>query len=99
GADGLSFVITRTTNRRHDRVDSGSLVVRARGRQRTFSGPRIAVSTTLGTYQLTRRLPGSLAALHQDHSAPLLPRTAVISVNNGQDWVRIEFRGQSAMQL
>jgi hypothetical protein len=99
GADGLSFVITRTTNRRHDRVDSGSLVVRARGRQRTFSGPRIAVSTNLGRYQLTRRLPGSLAALHQDHLSPLLPRTAVIAMDNGQDRVRIEFRGESAMQL
>jgi len=48
---------------------------------------------------VSRRLPGALAALHQDHARLQLPRRLLIRASDGIDHVTVEFTGREAAQL
>jgi hypothetical protein len=96
---GPAFVLTRTTDRSHRRKDEPMLVVQAGDRRRTFVGPGVKVTCHGRLDGPLRRLPGALAALHQDRSSPRLPGAVLVTGSDGVDRVVLEFRGSAAAQL
>jgi hypothetical protein len=98
-APGAAFVFSRTTDRAHRKLGQPSLTVRADDKRRTFAGPAIEVSYSgeLGT--VSRRLPGALAALHQDLIHVRLPKHLRLAADDGFDQVSLAFTGQDAVQL
>jgi hypothetical protein len=75
------------------------LTVRAGQVRRTFIGPAIQVDLSTGGLPGVRRLPGALAALHQDRLTPMVPTSLRIVANNGVDDVAIEFVADGATQV
>jgi hypothetical protein len=98
GPNGAAFVLSRTSDRAHRVFGNTSLVVQAEGKRRTFAGTAVSL-TYSGTLPIARRIPGALAALHQDHAQLKLPGSLQISADDGIDHAHLEFSGQSAVQL
>lgn len=95
----VTIVMSRATNRAHTRETGTSVVVDAGGERRTFSGHRVDIRYDGHCALPLRRLPGALAALHQDRRAPHLPALIVVRADDGVDRVAIEFRPRAAAQL
>ena len=97
--DGATFVIARTTNRAHTQLSKLMLIMQVGSERRTMSGTSIEVTYRGELSSVSRRLPGAMAALHQDRAQPALPRTLMIRANDGIDTLEIEFSGRDALQL
>jgi hypothetical protein len=96
---GPVFVLSRATDRDHRNCGCPSLSVRAGDQRRTFTGPSTVVEYS-GELDVTlRRLPGAMAALHQDRSRPSLPNQVRVRANDGFDEVKLEFTAHAAAQL
>jgi len=98
-APGPALVFTRTTDRAHREFGQPLLTVRAAGTRRTFVGSAVGVVPGMLHVSRVRRLPGGLAALHQDRLAPALPASMRITASDGIDDVEIEFIAEGATQL
>jgi hypothetical protein len=98
-APGAAFVLSRLTDSTHRRLGTTSLAVRAEGTRRTFAGPSMKIEYD-GTLEVSmRRVPGALAALHQDRAQPRLPKTLRIEARDGVDRLTLEFEARAALQL
>lgn len=93
-----TLVFARTTDRAHRRgepfllVDSGAV-------RRHFSRGDIAVKFA-GRFDLAlHRVPGAMAALHQDMAEPALPTTVEIIATRGPDSVIVTFGARAAAQF
>jgi hypothetical protein len=99
-ADGSSFVFARATTRDFRTITGGPLLIAdtAAGR-RTFGGAAVSILADDEFDQPLRRMPGALAALHQDWMRPPLPRRVVIRAGDGIDRLTIELRFEAAAQI
>ena len=97
---GPTFVLSRTSDRAHARTSRPLLVVQGAGRKRrTFAGRTVDVRLEGRLAAEPRRLPGTLAALHQDRAAPRLPGRVTVRCDDGADRVELEFRPRACAQL
>ncbi len=97
--DGPSLVLSRLTDRSHRRHGPATVEVRAAGVRRRFSGAGVTVATSGVLDAPPLRLPGALAALHADRSAPRLPARTHIGCHAGPDHVEVTFTARAAAQL
>ena len=98
-APGPGFVMSRVTDRAHRVLGAPSLLVTAGGRRWMFDGPAVELDYRDALEVTPRRVPGAMAALHQDRAHPPLPRRLRIDANNGIDRIAVEFSGQAAAQV
>ncbi len=96
---GPAFVLSRATDRDHKRCGNVSLSVRAGDQRRTFTGTSTVVEYSGQLEVPLRRLPGAMAALHQDRLRPWLPGRILVRANDGFDEVALEFTPHAAAQL
>lgn len=96
---GVAFVISRTTDRAHRRLGHPSLAIHAGDKRRTFARPAIELSYSAELATISRRLPGALAALHQDRARLRLPQRLLLRADDGTDQVTVEFTARAAAQL
>jgi hypothetical protein len=99
GAAPVAVVFALTTDRTHRHIGQPSLTVYASKRRRTFRGHSIKLAYDGTLDAIERRVPGALAALHQDHVRVRLPKRLTVHANDGIDRVTLEFTGRSAAQL
>jgi hypothetical protein len=98
-APGAAFVLSRATDRTHRRVGNPVLFVQHGNRRRTFGGRTVRVDYAGQLEGRLRRLPGALAALHQDRATPRLPARVIVRADDGRDRVEIVFTARAAAQL
>jgi hypothetical protein len=67
--------------------------------RRTFSGLSVTLEYSGELEEPLRRVPGALAALHQDRAQPRLPGCLQVRADDGIDELRIEFTPRAAVQL
>ncbi len=96
---GPAFVLSRATDRSHRHAGNPVLVVQSGRRRRTFGGTTVRLVAGGSFDGRLRRLPGALAALHQDRAAPRLPARLGVLADDGRDRVEIEFVAEAAAQL
>jgi hypothetical protein len=92
-------VFSRATDRAHRHTGQPSLTVQASERWRTFPNTAIRLDYSGTLDAIERRVPGALAALHQDRIRMRLPQRLTIHADDGRDSVTVEFTGRSAAQL
>lgn len=98
--DGSSFVFSRATTRDLRQVTSGPLLIAdTPAGRRMFGGPAVVFIADERFEEPLRRIPGGLAALHQDRLQPPLPRRVVIRAGDGIDHVTIELAFEAAVQI
>ncbi len=98
-AGDTTFVVSRVTDRAHRSPDGTALIVDAAGIRRRFGGTAVAIERGAPLETTPRRLPGALAALHQDRARPRLPGQVVIQADDGIDRCEIHFQATAAAQL
>jgi hypothetical protein len=94
-----AFVLTRTSDRAHREVSRPLLFAQDGARRRSFAGHMVELAADGPLEVRPRRLPGSLAALHQDRALPRLPATLRVRADDGADHVTLSFRSRAAAQL
>jgi hypothetical protein len=67
--------------------------------RRTFSGLAVNLAYSGELEEPLRRVPGALAALHQDRSKPRLPHRLEVRASDGFDELRLLFEPYAAAQL
>lgn len=97
-AADATFVVARTTNRAHTQLNQPYLFVQVAGERRVFSGSSVHLEFA-GCVSVTRRLPGAMAALHQDRAYPRLPGSLILHANDGIDRLQLQFTARDALQL
>ena len=98
-ASGLSFVLSRTTDRAHRKTSRPLFVVQRGARRRVFAGRTVEIGFDGQLDAEPRRIPGSLAALHTDRAAPRLPARLRVRVDDGADHIELEFHARACAQL
>jgi hypothetical protein len=98
-ANGASFVLARTTDRAHSKLNRLSLFVQSGAERRNFSGPSIDLRYGVELSCVSRRVPGAMAALHQDRACPRLPAQLEFSAHDGIDEIHLVFAARDALQL
>jgi hypothetical protein len=98
-APGPVIVASRATDRLHRHDGGGVVVVDVDAARRVFAGASVALTYEGSLATRLRRLPGALAALHQDRATPPLPATIHIRADDGVDRVAVRFQGRAAAQL
>jgi hypothetical protein len=95
---GPTIVISRTTDREHRRGSRPTLLVdQADARRRFFGGVTLSLE---GLFDAPlRRLPGVMAALHQDRAKPSIPHRVRIRATDGIDDIELTFTARAAAQL
>ncbi len=96
-SDAPTVVFSRTTDRTHRRLDTPSLHVTGFGAVRRFH--RVAVEHLGSFLGHVRRVPGALAALHQDRRRPRLPSSIEIEAALGKDRITVSFTVRGAAQV
>lgn len=96
---GAAFVLSMVTDRAHRRTGAPSLAVQAEGSRRTFAGASVRLAYGGSLEGAMRRVPGALAALHQDRAQLRLPKTLRVEAGDGIDRVAVEFEARAAAQL
>src|SRR5690606_33667983 len=91
--------VSRATDRAHRTSTGTLLVVDVAGERRSFSGAAVDIALDDAFRGRLRRVPGALAALHQDRIAPALPARVRIRAYDGVDSVRLTFDVHAAAQL
>jgi hypothetical protein len=96
---GPTIVYARTTDRRRQKLGPAWLLVRYEGHERRFPAASVS-STTSGIFAgPIRRVPGAMAALHQDRAAPALPREVRIEARYADDALVLDFTAEAAVQI
>jgi hypothetical protein len=95
----VTLVVSRATNRAHSHATGTMLLVDAAGERRTFSGPGIRIDYHGRLATEMKRVPGALAALHQDRIAAPLPARIMVHADDGVDAITINFQPRAAAQL
>jgi hypothetical protein len=98
-ASGPTFVMCRTTDRAHHQLGKPWLIVHAGEKRRTFTGSSVEMDYDGELETVLRRLPGAMAALHQDWVQPHLPKRLQLRASDGIDHVALEFVGFAAAQV
>ncbi|MBX6320842.1 MAG: hypothetical protein IRY94_03355 [Rhodospirillaceae bacterium] len=98
-APGPVFVVSRTTDRAHRRVQPPQLLAVLGVLSRRFAAESVSIAVAGSLEARLRRLPGALAALHQDRMRPRLPARLRIEAVAGMDWLVLEFTAHAAAQL
>ena len=98
-SSGPTVVVARTTDRDHRRHGAATVVLRVGRERRLFSGGSVSLRWSGELDPPPVRLPGAMAALHQDRGAPRLPSTLVVTADDGHDAVTVEFTARGAAQL
>jgi hypothetical protein len=93
-----AFVVARTTDRAHTRLNDPYLFLQAGRERRAFGSSSIHLQYE-GQLSVSRRLPGAMAALHQDRAHPRLPRALTMHANDGIDELQLQFIARDALQL
>lgn len=96
---GAAIVLSCTTDRTHRNRGLPSLSVHLGLQRRSFPGPAIEISYSGEFEKISRRVPGALAALHQDRAWLRLPRRLRITAGDGLDRITLDFNGHAAAQL
>lgn len=96
---GPVFVVSRTTDRAHRRCRPPQLLADVGPLRRRFTGEGVAVVASGALAARLRRLPGALAALHQDRMRPRLPAQLRVEAVAGMDWVVLDFTARAGAQL
>lgn len=97
--EGPNIVLARTTNRDHTEGSPPYLSVDVPSGRRSFLGRSVTIEMGAWAERRVQRLPGAMAALHQDRQAPMLPGRVRIRADNGLDHIDVEFRKRSGAQL
>lgn len=95
---GPAIIVSRTTSRDHRRASRPMLLVEQAGTARRFSGG-VALSLEGAFDAPLRRLPGVMAALHQDRARPWLPHRVRLRASDGIDRLDLSFTTRAAAQL
>lgn len=95
----VSFVLARTTDRAHRKLNRLSLFVQSGSERRNFSGPSVELRHAGELSCVSRRLPGAMAALHQDRACPRLPARLAVTARDGIDEVDLAFTARDGLQL
>jgi hypothetical protein len=98
-AQSPSVVFARTTDRAHRYVGKSFLVADAASMRSRFSSENIALSFGDDFDLPLHRVPGAMAALHQEMVEPRLPRTVEITGVQGPDRVTIAFVAHAVAQF
>jgi hypothetical protein len=69
------------------------------GMRRTFTGARAELTWHGPSVSPTRRIPGALAALHEDRRRPEVPANLRVLARSGPDTVDLVFAGRAMAQL
>jgi hypothetical protein len=93
------LVMSTATTRTHASSSGGTLLVDAGPERRLFSGSFVQFTYEGRFTQRLRRLPGALAALHQDRRLPTLPARVTVAARDGFDEVEFVFTPRAAAQL
>lgn len=96
---GAAFVFARTTDRTHRRLGKPFLAVDHPSAHRRFGADSITVDTRGQLDVPLHRIPGGMAALHQEMAEPSLPASVRIRAAQGADSVVILFVGRAAAQI
>jgi len=96
---GPTFVFSRTTSRDHLREGPITLFVHDGPVRRRLRGDGVRLTLEGRFTAPLRRLPGSVAALHQDRVQPHLPARVHVEARDGVDRVELEFVPRAAAQL
>lgn len=96
---GPTFILTRITDREHIQHTISRLVYQEGWYRKTFFESSIQVDFHGQLETRLRRIPGPLAALHQDRIHPSLPAMVQISADDGENHVYIEFKSRAAAQV
>ena len=94
-----SFVFARTTDRFHQQFGAPWCSVHSGKKTRRFPVVSINCAMIDGQDRTIIRLPGALAALHQDRRWLRLPETVRLRARDGIDHIDIIFRARAAAQL
>jgi hypothetical protein len=94
-----AVVFSLTTDRTHHQTGQPALSVIVGQKRQTFRGSALQIDYEGRLDMVERRVPGALAALHQDHAHVHLPRRITIRADDGRDCITLEFNGHSAAQL
>jgi hypothetical protein len=96
---GPALVLTRVTDRRHQRYGRPALEVRWDGRIRHIVGSALSLRWGPATRLPSRRFPGALAALHADRRASRQPESLGILADDGHTRVAVRFVTESVTQI
>jgi hypothetical protein len=94
-----SMVFARITDRAHRHFEKAFLAVDAGSARRFFGADNVALRFGGRFDSALHRVPGAMAALHQEMAEPRLPRTIEISAAQGSDCVKVSFEARAAAQL
>ena len=95
-----AFVLSRVTDRSHRRVEGPLVVVAyASNRRRWFVGETVQLDYSGTLAAAPRRVPGAMAALHQDRAAPRVPARLEVRADDGIDRVELDFAARACAQL
>ena len=96
-AGGPAVVFSRTTDRAHRNLGVPTVHVAGIGRLRRFH--QVTVERRGRLTAASRRVPGAVAALHQDRRRSHLPAEVRIEAALGRDRVVVEFAARAAAQI
>jgi hypothetical protein len=96
---GPSLVVTRTTGSDHRQRGAATLLFQHGAIRRRFVDKSVTLRLEGRFEGALRRIPGALAALHQDRATPLLPARVVLHAADGFDSIDLEFHPRAAAQL
>jgi hypothetical protein len=96
---GPTFVFSRTSSRDHRRHGPLTLHLQHGAMRRRWTGDSVRIELAGRSALTLRRLPGSLAALHQDRVQPALPDRVTVHARDGVDRLDLEFRPDGGAQL
>jgi hypothetical protein len=94
-----SFVFTLVTDRSHKHRGPPTLTLDDGTQRRTWSDSQVRLQLSLRLERVDRRLPGAMAALHQDRAHAALPRSISIDADDGFDRAMLQMEVESAVQL
>jgi hypothetical protein len=95
----VTIVVSRATDRAHGIITGALLVLEVGAERRRFPDANFSIRFDGRTDARPVRLPGALAALHQDRISPPLPATILVEADDGIDTATLEFRVRASAQL
>ncbi len=97
--DDLTVVFARSCDRARTRLGRAWLLVRSSEGERRFPASSVEVESDAWVAGRAHRIPGAMAALHQDRSRPLMPTRFRLAARHAGDRVELEFAAESVGQI
>jgi hypothetical protein len=98
-ANSPTVVFARTTDRAHRHVGKPFLMIDSKSARHCFSAETISVKFNGNLEVPLHRVPGAMAALHQEMAEPWLPSAVEIRASQGSEHVEISFIARAAAQF